>query len=735
MKDSLPQHIKEQLRKMSLTYPWLMFAKVKFPDGTVLRKVNDWQDTWYGETGDNAYDDSDYLGHWKCDDNIASTAVVDSGPNSKDCTIQGGSNSEDISVKSPPGTGHNYPGGASDYASLAAGNGMSVGTSDFAVAFWFRIDPGTAINYIFQVTDAGKGWYVGLDDSGNKNKIKAWINDDNNVSAVYSTTDDLRDGQWHHCAVNFDRDGDATIYLDGAKDNEGDISTSGASLVDGPVRIGYRVVGSVSDVRYVSGRLWKEDEITAIYNAIPVSGCVGWWPLGENDGLVAYDWSGNQANGTISEDASGLTVAGKPRRAFLCDGNQLITIPHHPRYSAHGGGTWSFWFKTTESSVNYPDDNNSREWAARVNADGSVSFYIFDDIDRTYYCRVTSSTGYNDDAWHHAIITWNGDVDATMSGMNIYIDNISDKDSASKSASWTRLKVSDAPLRLLAQPDGNYPVDGTVCDIRIFDHVITSAQREEIYNNDAGSLDQISSTLGRGTFSVPHEYGNFAFNIDPIKIASDESIPSTKINFQNISRFLYPTIWEQDIADGSEIELSLASAKYLMDGHEQLSMLFDLLEGVLDSQVASFTLSVPNLLVRRASPKDYKSYFCGWEYRSVECGYTISGFTVDGITLSGTDPVSVRETNHIFSTGDSVILTEIVGITPSLNGTYVITKVNADDFTLDGTDSSDYTGSWSSGGRVSHTSCKKTLSDCRQRSQQARFGAEIGTRRSGITLV
>lgn len=71
--------------------------------------------------------------------------------------------------------------------------------------------------------------------------------------------------------------------------------------------------------------------------------------------------------------------------------------------------------------------------------------------------------------------------------------------------------------------------------------------------------------------------------------------------------------------------------------------------------------------------------------------------TVTGITLSGSSVVSITMTAHPFVTGDQVIF-DSVGGTTELNGnTYTVTKTTANAFTLNGTDSSDFTA-WTSGG-------------------------------------
>jgi len=79
---------------------------------------------------------------------------------------------------------------------------------------------------------------------------------------------------------------------------------------------------------------------------------------------------------------------------------------------------------------------------------------------------------------------------------------------------------------------------------------------------------------------------------------------------------------------------------------------------------------------------------------------------IEGITLSGSDPVSINITSHGFITGETARLILVAGVSPSLDGEYPVTKVDADNFTLNGTDSSDYSGSFTSG-----TACFATLAE------------------------
>jgi hypothetical protein len=78
---------------------------------------------------------------------------------------------------------------------------------------------------------------------------------------------------------------------------------------------------------------------------------------------------------------------------------------------------------------------------------------------------------------------------------------------------------------------------------------------------------------------------------------------------------------------------------------------------------------------------------------------TTSVGDIEGITLSGTDPVSIQITAHGLTTGRQILPEDIVGTTELNDNIYRVTKTDADNFTLDGTDSSNFTA-YVSGGTV-----------------------------------
>ena len=90
------------------------------------------------------------------------------------------------------------------------------------------------------------------------------------------------------------------------------------------------------------------------------------------------------------------------------------------------------------------------------------------------------------------------------------------------------------------------------------------------------------------------------------------------------------------------------------------------------------------------------------EFWYVDCGLrreVVAANTVADITLSGSSEVSIEATAHGYVTGDFVAFDSVGGTVELNTGIYQITKTDADNFTLDDTDSTNFTA-YTSGGTV-----------------------------------
>ena len=172
--------------------------------------------------------------------------------------------------------------GSNDYISL--GNVLT-GTSDFTISAWFNTDS-TSFSYIY-----GKG----ISSSSGPNS--AGIGIAQSSGGVYgaigngtsrlglSVAGSVSASSWYHLCITFDRDGNATTYLDGVSVNSQSISSVQGNIgssTDYIGRYGYAFGGFfdglVDDVRTYE-RILSTSEITALaskrgYEVPAVSGSI-----------------------------------------------------------------------------------------------------------------------------------------------------------------------------------------------------------------------------------------------------------------------------------------------------------------------------------------------------------------------------------------------------------------------------------------------------------------------------
>ena len=227
-------------------------------------------------------------------------------------------------------------------------------------------------------------------------------------------------------------------------------------------------------------------------------------------------------------------------------------------------------------------------------------------------------------------------------------------------------------------------------------------------------------------------YNKLGFDIDTYSESNENNQPTFNIKVSNISQILKPYLRDNDGLVGCEITITVVSTRHLSEDHSELELTFDIKTPEIQDEWVIFTIGGPDLLNQRFPLYRYMPDFCQWQFESVECNYTRK--TVADVTLSGTDPVSVEVTVHGFATGDVIRLAGINDITPDLAGSWIITKTDANNFTLDSTDSSDYSGSYSSGGTAGYATCNRNLTDCRDRENTSRFGACIGMKAGGVRV-
>jgi len=148
-----------------------------------------------------------------------------------------------------------------------------VGSGDFSLAAWVKIDPGSPLATVIQQREAGasghQGQYV-LNVNAN-GTVNFFVYNNSVYQFDLTTVGTVNDGQWHHLAAT--RSGTTgRVFIDGVQASSG--SGTIQALVSHPVAIGYdhrdnnkRFDGSIDDVR-VYERALSASEVDSLHDTL-----------------------------------------------------------------------------------------------------------------------------------------------------------------------------------------------------------------------------------------------------------------------------------------------------------------------------------------------------------------------------------------------------------------------------------------------------------------------------------
>jgi len=456
-----------------------------------------------------------------------------------------------------------------------------------------------------------------------------------------------------------------------------------------------RFVRNYEDLYWLSEKYWD-------------SGCVAHWKMNDNAAdKIVEDSSDNALNGTSQRNTDLMHVTGKVNGGldFLGTIADYAKVINNALLNSEAISLACWVNQTTVTTGVYTElitrppggiwGTTERPWRLSIASDQTIYSYV---RGINGYCNVTWGVSTTLGEWMHLIMTYN-----STDGMKCYLNGVLVKSGATKGI----INVSDATDMYIG-----YKLDGALDDIRIYNRALTSDEIKLLYN------------AGNGTEKVPVKYDSFNFSCSLIQENSEGELPKTTLAVSNVTQFLQEFLEETEGLVDSTILFTIIHADNLGEDYAELQTMFEVLASRVTAMDVIFEVGGMSLLRQRFPLHRYFADLCRHRFENARCQY--SRKTVIGVTLSGTDPVSVQVTAHTFSTGDGIRLAGIAGITPSLDGTYIITKIDANNFTLNGTNSSNYAGTYTNGGTAGYSVCGRRLFDCRQRTNSARFGAFPG---------
>jgi hypothetical protein len=200
------------------------------------------------------------------------------------------------------------------------------------------------------------------------------------------------------------------------------------------------------------------------------TGLVGSWHLNEGSGAAVSDMSGSNNNGTIS-GTNYWNASGKFGSTFSGNGTNLnvVNIPNSTSLSPTTAITIETWVKLNTSGVKeiIGKNNASSNTIAAYElyqANQKFSFKLFKAGALTQW---TTNTDVSLGTWHHVLATWDG------SFAKIYVDGVLDMTPASYTGS---IDTTTGPLTIGAYGDGQYPINGNVDEVKIYNRALSAVE-------------------------------------------------------------------------------------------------------------------------------------------------------------------------------------------------------------------------------------------------------------------
>jgi len=210
---------------------------------------------------------------------------------------------------------------------------------------------------------------------------------------------------------------------------------------------------------------------------------VGNWGFDEGSGNIVYDLSGNGNNGTLYNGPTWTT--GKIGSALSFDGSNDYVVTNNFDLSNTNKITVSMWLKFSGSTAQIPLEhstnfNSNNAFMVDHSEYGGAGSLQFGDHNSSGYNIAYSTTGYNNNQWHHFVAVSDRGLDG-LNQITLYVDG-------------NQNTIHHATYRVdLNGNYGNYPLyfgsrggssvffNGSIDDVRIYNRVLSTAEINRHY--------------------------------------------------------------------------------------------------------------------------------------------------------------------------------------------------------------------------------------------------------------
>ena len=441
------------------------------------------------EEAETLSDHTSLVGHWRMNDDAASTTVEDSSGNGNDGTSA--NNTDGMSVNGKIGKALEFD-GATDEVGLGAGTFDLTG--DWTFSTWVSTDSVAAASaFIFFEVSVGPTRRLYIYRTGDDLTLMIGTG-----GAVNTGVDIFEVGEWIHIAAIYDasrgivttyvngRDTGIPYTVEGLDATTGNFfigSSNGANFFDGVIDdtklyTAALTAGEIWDI-YLAG-LGTEDDIREL------DSLVGHWKCNDDAANThVEDSSGHENHGTSARNTSLMNAAGKINDCFDLDGaNDYVDcgIDESLRPRMLSLSLWMYADPATPAYSNVAGCYHytaPEQWGfglymggAGATLSGSIGLVGNDRLD------LPSAIAYS--SWYHVVMTYDERV------ARLYINGaLAYTDEGNRRINYDE---SD-PLILGAGYGYGQKFVGKIDDVRMYRRVLSPEEIKAIYNHDDGTED------------------------------------------------------------------------------------------------------------------------------------------------------------------------------------------------------------------------------------------------------
>jgi hypothetical protein len=411
-----------------------------------------------------------------------------------------------------------------DRTFLVAGSLVNPLTSDFCPSGWLYLDSLAANNSIFctgATSDGEDGTHIWVDTNG---AVQLAFNDSvqgSRLTGALSANGAVVVSTWYHWAVNFDRDGNATLYLNGVAKLSVAISTHAASLGATRTRFGNDggttyFNGRMSDVYYWT-RVLTTAEITWLYQlgnprsynefgtagdgAALLTGLPAGWPMHEVSGTRADVVGTNTLTPTYANLLSNPgyeTLSGQTGKSYLNSDKSGY------KYTGAGAdiGTNDFTIVATVKPTATPSGDVFTIASAGTAGAGNDYYWLYLNASRVPVLEFNDSSGaavtttFNtalaENTRYTLIVT--GDRDGNVA---CYVNNAAEATTGDISGKALSHTAGNLAVGTYAGGPNN-GFTGIIAKVGVWSRILTSGERSEYH---ASGLGLYYGQLAAGTQS------------------------------------------------------------------------------------------------------------------------------------------------------------------------------------------------------------------------------------------